>query len=440
MWSASHKTALGALFCTLSIAALADDDLHASVSSQYGVLEKLYFHLHRNPELSFQEKATAGRIANELRDTGYTVTEGVGGFGVVGVLRNGKGPTVMVRTDTDGLPVAEQSAVAYASRATAVDEFGKTVGVMHACGHDIHMTVFVGTARQLAARRDQWRGTLVMVAQPAEERGAGASAMLRDGLFERFPRPDYNLALHVAADIPAGKLGYVSGYALANVDSVDITVHGVGGHGAYPHTTKDPVVLAAQIVVALQTLVSREIPAQEAAVVTVGSIHGGTKHNIISNRVDLQLTVRSYTDQVRQKLLGGIKRIAIAQGLGAGLSEELLPEIRITADEYTPAVYNDPDLAARVMGVLAQRVGADNIQIRKPVMGGEDFGRYGRVKPKIPSFMYWLGGVDPEKFEAAQNGQLQLPSLHSPYFVPLPEPTIITGVKAMTAAAIELFR
>jgi hippurate hydrolase len=416
----------------------ANDELRGSIDAQYAELEKLYVYLHQHPELSFQEKETSKRIAKELRDVGYSVTEGVGGFGVVAVLQNGVGPTVLLRADMDGLPVQESSGVSYASKATAVDELGNTVSVMHACGHDIHMSVFIGTAQQLAARKDQWQGTLVMIAQPAEERGGGALAMLNDGLFERFPRPDYNLALHVAADIPAGKLGFVAGYALANVDSVDITVHGIGGHGAYPHTTKDPVLLASQIVVALQTLVSREVPPQQAAVVTVGSIHGGTKNNIISNRVDLQLTVRSYSDEVRQLLLTGIERIAIAEGRVAGLPDELLPTV-VANEEYTPAVYNDPTLTHRIMGVLGKRLGADNIQRRAPVMGGEDFGRYGQVAPKIPSFMYWLGGVDPEKFDAASSAGKRLPSLHSPFFAPVPEPTIKTGVEAMTAAALELF-
>lgn len=409
------------------------------VADELADLEKLYRHLHSNPELSFQEKTTSARLAGELRKIGFDVTEGVGGHGVVGVLVRGEGPTVMVRTDTDALPVQEETGLEWASRVRATDDLGNDVPVMHACGHDVHMTCFIGTARVLAAMEEGWSGTLVMIAQPAEERGAGARAMLAEGLFTRFPRPDYVLALHVDSSIEAGTVGFTPGYAMANVDSVDITVRGIGGHGAYPETTKDPVVIAAQIVVALQTIVSREIRAIDPAVVTVGSIHGGTKHNIIPDEVRMQLTVRSYSDSVRQQLLTSIRRISLGVARTAGLPEELLPEVQIMEGEYTPATYNDPALVSRVTGVFRELLGEDKVVEREPMMGGEDFGRYGREEPRIPIFMYRLGAIGSERFRAAvREGGGRLPSLHSGYFYPDAEPTIRTGVTTMSIAVLEL--
>lgn len=412
-------------------------DLGSSIEQDYPYLESLYIHLHRNPEISFQEKRTSARIAGELRQAGFEVTEHVGGYGVVGVMRNGAGPTILLRTDMDALPVREMTGLPYASKVKTVDDQGNEVSVMHACGHDIHMTVFVGTARRLKAMRNQWRGTLVMIAQPAEERGAGARAMLKDGLFSRFPRPDYNLGLHDNADAPAGTVLYTSGYAMANVDSVDITVHGIGGHGAYPHLTRDPIVLSAQIINALQTLVSREIPPIDAGVVTVGSIHGGTKHNIIPDAVHMQLTVRSYTDEVRDKLLNGIKRIAEYQARAMGIPEDKLPEVTIE-DEHTPALYNDPELTKRMVAVLRKQLGDARVKETRPVMGGEDFSEYGRVEPRIPSVFLWLGAVAPAKYQQSIADGTPLPSLHSPLFAPLPKPTIETGVETMVTMAMEL--
>ena len=409
------------------------------IENDYPHLEKLYQHLHQNPELSFHEKNTAARLSQELSAAGFRVTEGVGGHGVVGVMENGAGPTVLIRADMDGLPIEEKTGLPYASRTQVVDDLGKTVHTMHACGHDIHMTVFAGVARRLAATRKQWQGTLVMIGQPAEERGAGARAMIKDGLFTRFPRPDYALGLHVKAAFPAGKIGYVEGFAMANVDSVDIRVHGVGGHGAYPHTTRDPVVLSAAIINSLQTLVSREISPLESAVVTVGSIHGGTKHNIIPDFVDLQLTVRSYSDSTREALLAGIRRIAMTQAKVSGLPDDRLPEIKIR-DEYTPALYNNPQLTKRLAGVLETQLGDERVVQVSPVMGGEDFSQYGRVEPRIPSFFFWLGAVDPAIVSSAKQQGRILPSLHSAEFAPLPRPTILTGVEAMTAAALDLFQ
>ncbi len=417
----------------------ADPGLRTTIESDYDYLQSLYYQLHKHPELSFHEQQTAKRIAMELRNVGFDVTENVGGYGIVGVLKNGSGPTVLLRTDLDALPVEEKTGLKYASQTQVVDDQGKTVNTMHACGHDIHMTVFTGTARRLSNLRDTWHGTLIMIGQPAEERGAGARAMLADGLFSRFPRPDYLLGLHANAAMPAGQIGYVEGYALANVDSVDMTVFGVGGHGAYPHTTKDPIVLAAQIINALQTLVSREIPPIEAGVVTVGSIHGGTKHNIIPDRVEMQLTVRSYSDETRETLLAGIKRIARAQALGAGLPEDKLPLVKVR-DEYTPALYNDPGLTKRIVPVLRAELGKEQVVEVKPVMGGEDFAEYARVEPRIPGLFLWLGAVEPGRYKSSQKTGTQLPSLHSAYFAPAPRPTILTGVETMTAAALDLFR
>lgn len=365
------------------------------------------------------------------------MTEAVGRTGVVGVLENGDGPTVQVRADMDALPVVERTGVPYASEVKAINDRGDEVGVMHACGHDVHMTVFAGVARLLSEFKGQWSGTLVMIAQPAEEIGGGAKAMLADGLFEHFPRPDYNLAIHVSASQLAGMVEYVPGYAMANVDSVDITVFGIGGHGAYPHSTKDPVVLSAQIINSLQTLVSREISPIEAGVVTVGSIHGGAKHNVIPDEVKLQLTVRSYSDEVRDTLLKGIERVATNQALVMGFPVDKLPLVEVK-DEYTPSLYNNPDLTKRLSTLFKQHFGNKRVVEGTPVMGGEDFGRYGREEPLIPSVLFRIGAVDPKTFADAKTTGESLPSLHSPFFAPLPEPTIETGVEAMSLAVLDL--
>ena len=407
-----------------------------SVDGEIPSLLKLYEHLHANPEISFQEEKTGLRLGAEMKKLGFEVTQNVGGFGVVCVLKNGKGPTVLVRTDTDALPVKEATELPFASTRTTTDDLGKTVPVMHACAHDVSMTCWNGVARVLTQLKREWKGTLVFIAQPAEERGAGARAMLADGLFKKFPLPDYCLALHVSADQPAGTLGYTSGFAMANVDSVDITVRGVGGHGSQPQSTKDPIVLAAQIVLALQTIVSRGIHPLDPAVVTVGSIHGGTKHNIIPDEVHLQLTIRSYSDEVREKLIAAIKRIAKGQAVAAGLPEEKYPVVKVK-DEYTPAAYNDPKLVARVNGIFEKWFGKDILIERKPTMGGEDFGRYGRTEHKIPIYMFRLGGVSSAAMKQAQALGQPLPSLHSAKFAP-DTACIKTGVTAMSAAVLEL--
>ena len=417
-------------------ASMASAEISVSQAEQ-DYMEELYLHFHRNPELSLYEFETAARMAEEFAAAGYEVTSEVGGTGVVGVLRNGEGPTVMIRGDMDGLPVKELNRVPYASTVTTLDELGRTVPVMHACGHDIHITNLIGVARKLAGMRDSWSGTVVLVAQPAEERGLGARAMIEDGLFKRFPRPDYNLGLHVTANLPAGKAGYKPEFAMANVDSVDIIVHGTGGHGAAPHLTHDPIVLSAYIVTALQTLVARNLNPIDQGVVTVGSIHGGTKHNIISDRVDMQLTVRSYSDENRALLLEGIARIARSQALAMGLPEDRLPEV-IVKNEYTPALFNDPDLSNRLAGVLRAELGDANVELSKPVMGGEDFARFGRTEERIPGFYFWLGAADPEQYARAEARGLKLPATHSPFFLPSYQRTLETGVRVMTAAALEL--
>ena len=409
------------------------------VDVQYPSLFELYTNLHANPELSFQEQKSSARLAEELERAGYAVTTKVGGYGVVAIFTNGPGPTVMVRCDLDGLPVKEQTGVPYASKVTTKDEAGNDVHVMHACGHDVHMTCLVGTARTLKEFKSHWSGTLVLIGQPAEERGGGARAMLKDGLFTRFPKPNVCVALHDNSSLPAGKVSYTEGFAMANVDSVDITVRGVGGHGAYPQATKDPVVLAAEIVLALQTIVSREIAPGDPAVVTVGSIHGGTKHNIIPDEVQLQLTLRSYTEDVRQKTIAAIKRITRGHALAAGLPEDRLPVVTLR-DDFTPALYNDPALTTKLAGVFKTWLGEDNVLSRKPVMGGEDFSEFGRTGDKIPVCMFTIGAVTPEAFKLAESTGKQLPSLHSPIFAPIPEPTIKTGIIAMTAAVLELMK
>lgn len=419
-------------------------ELAALVDSEIEELLSTYKHLHGHPELSYQEKDTASYLAGELRRLGFQVTEKVGdydvpgrtSYGLVGVLRNGDGPTVLVRTDLDALPVEENTGLPYASR-VRVESGESEVGVMHACGHDLHMTSFLGTARLLTHLQDRWSGTLVMVGQPAEERGAGARAMLADGLYTRFPEPDFALALHTSATLPAGKVGYREGYVLANVDSVDITLRGAGGHGAFPQATKDPIVMAAQLILALQTIISREISPLDPAVITVGSIHAGTKHNIIPDEAHLQLTVRSYKPEVRKRLLAEIERKAQLVARLAGVPAERAPIVKVAEEEYTPSTYNDPELTGKLAAAFREALGADNVVEVDPVMGGEDFSRFAQGG-EIPISMFWVGGVDPERYREAKEKGLSLPSLHSSQFAPAPEPAVRAGVQAMTAAVLEL--
>jgi hippurate hydrolase len=415
----------------LVLALAGPPDLSAAEAAD---LVALYQHLHRNPELSLQEEKSAARMADELGKLGFAVTPKVGGHGVVGVLTNGPGPTVLVRADMDALPVTERTGVPYASRVRVKDRSGTDTGVMHACGHDIHMACGVGTARVLAAHKGRWSGTLVLMFQPAEEIGVGAKAMLADGLFTRFPKPDFALALHVDARLPVGTVAYSEGLTMANVDTVDILVRGKGGHGAAPHTTVDPVVLAARVVLDLQTIVSREINPTDPAVVTVGSIQGGTKHNIIPNEVKLQLTVRSTSDAVRDHVLKAIDRIARAAAAGARAPD---PVVTVNLDEFTPSVANDIPLTKRVVGVLKGVLGDDKVTARPPIMGGEDFGRLGRAG--VPICLYFVGTIDPDRYAAAQRpGAAGLPSTHADSYAPVPEGSIRVGVRTMTAAVLDL--
>lgn len=416
---------------------LAQSPYEANIQADLPFLSGMYLYLHQHPELSFQEKETSRYLAEELRKAGFEVTEGVGGYGIVGVLSNGKGPVILVRTDMDGLPVTEDTGLPYASKATTTDASGKTVGIMHACGHDVHMTVWAGTARLLASIRNQWKGTLVFVGQPAEERGSGARAMLEAQLYERFPHPDYALALHTNASLPAGTIGLCPGPAMANVDMLDITVYGEGGHGALPHTTKDPIVLSAQLIMAFQTIVSREISPLEACVLTVGSIHGGSKGNIIPSEVKLELTLRSYNDDVQQAMIRAIRRVCQGQAAAAGLPPEKYPLVTVR-NENVPFLYNDPALSDRLKPVFERTVGAANVQTVSPSMAGEDFSQYGRTASKTPLHLFWLGVVEPSRAAAAQRKEIELPSLHSAQYAPLPDPSIPTGVAAMSAAVLEL--
>jgi amidohydrolase len=413
----------------------APDALTAAVAGDLPGLLALYRELHANPELSLQEVKTAARLAEIVRALGFEVTTGVGKTGVVAVLRNGPGPVLLLRTDLDGLPVQEATGLPFASKVRATTDEGQESGVMHACGHDLHMTAWVGAAQRLVAARASWSGTLVMIGQPAEERGTGARLMLADGLYKRFPKPTHALAFHDSASLPAGTIGYTPGYALANVDSVDLLVRGVGGHGAYPHTTKDPIVLAARIVGALQTLVSRELDPQEPAVVTVGSFHAGSKHNIISAEAALQLTVRSYTPEARKLLLDGIARIAKGEAIAAGLPAELAPVVKVR-DEFTPATFNTPELTESTVALLTKRFGGERVKQQRPAMGGEDFSRYYLADQSIQSFLFWVGGVPLKAWTAAKGDVGKLPSLHSALWAPDAEAVIRTATEAMVTAAL----
>ena len=398
----------------------------------------LYKHLHANPELSWHEYKTSDLLAGKMEELGFSVTKGFAKTGVVSIYKNGKGPVLMIRADMDGLPVQEKTGLKYASKVRSLYTDKSEVYVMHACGHDVHMAVAIGTAKELLRNKNKWSGTLMVIFQPAEERGQGSARMLEEGLFEKFPRPDYNLALHVGSTLPAGTVAYHKGYAMANVDMADITIFGVGGHGAYPHTAKDPIVLASKIVLALQTIVSREIDPLNPAVVTVGSIHGGFKHNIISDEVKLQLTLRSYTDEVREKIISKIKRIIRGEAISMGIPEDKMPTLKLR-DEFTPALYNTPEFVEIVIKHIKNSIGENNVFETPPVMGGEDFGRFGRVEPKIPTFLFWIGGPSLLDWEKSEKGEISIPGNHSPLFAPDPEPTLKTGVSAMTAAAIGVF-
>lgn len=414
------------------------DSLADTIRGDLPGLMAIYRDLHANPELSFEEVRSAKVLADAARKAGYEVTEKVGKTGVVAVLRNGAGPTVLIRADMDGLPVVEQTGLPYASKRRAVSSAGVESGVMHACGHDTHMTAWIAVARLMAARRSDWSGTLVMIGQPAEEIGLGARAMLDDGLYTRFPKPDYALAFHDSADLEAGVVGATPGWALANVDSVDIEVKGVGGHGAYPHTVKDPIVLASAIVMRLQTLVSREQNPVDPAVVTVGSFHAGTKHNIVPDSARLQLTVRSYSDATRQRLLDGIARIARGEALVSGLPEDRMPVISVE-DPYTRSTYNTPEYTSEALAALRPAMGADRVIQTTPVMGGEDFGEFRRADEKsIQSVIFWVGGQPAATLAAARREGRTPPALHSPFWAPDAEAVISRASETLTRTALRL--
>lgn len=409
----------------------------AKAAAEYASLFEIQKDLHSNPELSFMETRTAGILARELRAVGVEVTENVGKTGIVGVLRNGPGPTILIRGDMDALPLREEVPVPYASKAVVKDLMGRDMPAMHACGHDMHVTQLIGTARVLTQLKNQWSGTIVFIGQPAEEIVSGARAMLRDGLFTRFPRPDYALALHVSAGRPAGEIGHTEGAATAFVNSVDITVRGVGGHGSAPQTTKDPIVVASQIVLALQTIVSRELKPGTPAVVTVGSFHGGTKHNIIGEEVKLELTLRSYSDEVAQHLVSSIRRICENTARAYDLPADRLPVVTVRT-EQAPVMHNTVDLTRRLVGTFGDVFGKESLSYRPPAMGAEDFSEFGRVDPKIPLFMWWVGAADPAKFAVAEKAGKELISNHSPIAEFIPDPTIQTCVATMVSAVFEL--
>ena len=421
----------------VSLDALIDRDIASWLST--------YKALHAAPELSHREEKTSIFVAGELRKLGFTVTEKIGkyqnaqwtGYGLVAVLKNGPGPTVLVRTELDALPVEEKTGVAYASQVKTKNDAGVEVSVMHACGHDIHITSFLGTAKLLTELKDRWSGTLIMLGQPAEETGDGANAMLRDNLYTNFPKPDFAIALHDEPKLETGKVGYTPGYALASATSIDVKIKGIGGHGSLPEATKDPIVVAAQVVMALQTIISRENAPLDPAVVTVGSIHGGTRYNIIPDEVNLQLTVRTYKEEVRKRILASIERIVKAAAMSAGIPDDRAPIVKVA--EGTGSTYNDPQLSERLAGVFKQALGEENVVKMDPIMASEDFG-YFSLDHTIPTTLFWLGASDPAKVKANRETGAELPRLHSGLFAPVPEPTLRTGVKAMTSAVLDLMK
>src|SRR6184192_3673465 len=432
----------------VSALALAQQTPQSLADAELPSLLTIYKDIHTHPELSGYEERTAALVVKELRAAGCQVTEHVGkyensklkGYGVVAVMKNGDGPTVLVRTDTDALPVEEETGLPYASKAVAKNDEGKDVHVMHACGHDAHVAAFIGTSRALGKLKDQWHGTIVFVAQPAEEIGSGARALLKDGLYDRFGKPNFALGFHDKADLQTGHIGVTEGYTSANVDSVDVTVRGVGGHGGYPHKTKDPIVLAAEIINAWQTIVSRENNPLDPVVITVGSIHGGTKHNIIPDEVKMQLTVRTYKKEVRDRVLAAIEQIAKGCATAAGLPPDKMPEVNVLHAEHVNAVYNNPELTRRIAAALKTAIGDENVVDKDPTMAGDDFSEFSLPDHSIPACMFNVGAVDPAKAAEAKKTGASLPSLHSSKFLPLPEPTIRVGIIGMTSAVLDLMK
>lgn len=407
------------------------------IANDLNYLVDFYKELHRSPELSLYEKETSRKLAEEMREIGFEVTENFGGYGIVCILKNGDGPTIFYRTDMDGLPVIERTELPYASSHKMLGDSENELETMHACGHDVHMTVWLGTARALATHQDLWRGTLMFIGQPAEEIGAGARMMLEAGLFENFPVPDYGIGIHSSAEIPTGKAGFGKGYTMARAESIDINVFGIGAHGASPHKSIDPVVLASLIVMDLQTIVSRSVDPLEAAVVTVGAIEGGTKHNIIPDRVTLKLTVRTYKETVRRLIHRRIREISRGVAIAAGLPEEKHPEVIIPA-ESTPPNYNNPALVDRLIKSAQVAIGAERVVEAAPKTVAEDFALYGQTHDSIPTVLFWLGTVPEERYENSIKNEESLPGLHSPFYYPAPETSIETGVTLMTQIVRDL--
>jgi amidohydrolase len=432
----------------VSALALGQQSPQSLADAELPSLLAIYKDIHSHPELSAHEEHTSTLIAKQLRAAGCAVTEHFGiydkpelkGYGVIGIMKNGDGPTVLVRTDMDALPVEEETGLPYASKVTTRNDEGKDVHVMHACGHDAHIAAFIGTARALAKLKDQWHGTIMFVAQPAEETGNGARALLKAGLYTQFGKPDFALGYHDNAQMQTAHIGVTEGYTYANVDSVNITVRGVGGHGAYPHKTKDPIVLSAEIINALQTIASRENNPIDPVVVTVGSIHGGTKHNIIPDEVKMQLTVRTYKPDVRDRVLAAIDRITKACATAAGIPPERAPIVEVLKDQFTPATYNNPELTKRLVAVWKKQLSTDNVETTEPTMGGEDFSEYSLPDHSIPACDFWIGAVDPAKIADSKKNGTPLPSLHSSKFAPVPGPTIRVGIIGMTSAVLELMK
>lgn len=397
------------------------------VETVYPDAHALYLDIHQNPELSSHETRTAAKLATRLRSLGYEVTEHLGGTGIVALLKNGPGPTIMLRTELDALPVEEKTGLAYASKVRTKDDAGHDVPVMHACGHDLHMAAIFATAAVMAHGKDTWHGTLMLIGQPAEETISGAKAMIDDGVFKRFARPDLVLALHVGNELPAGKVGITPGIYDTNADSLHITIYGKGGHGSAPHTAIDPIVIAARTILALQTIPSREVKPGEMAVITVGYIHAGTKNNIIPDQAELGLTVRTYKADIRKHVLAAIARITKAEAEAAGAPREPL----IEHYEGTDAVYNDPALAQRLRGPLESALGKENVVTEDPQTASEDFSVF--VEQGVPGFYFNLGGADPEKYTQAKSAGTNLPSNHSPFFAPDVDPALHTAITAEVA-------
>ena len=440
------RAIFASLVCVLSAPASAED-LGRFVEGELSGLVNTYKGIHAHPELSHQEEVTAALLATELRKAGFAVTERVGkypdgtqAYGVVAILKNGPGPRLLIRTDLDALPIVEETGLSYASHVMSKNAAGQEVGVMHACGHDVHVTNMIGTARALASSRAKWHGTLMLIGQPSEETLDGAKAMLADHLYERFGTPDLAIALHDTSERAAGTVAITSGPAMAGVTSVDVTLRGIGGHGAQPQNGKDPIVMAGEFIVQVQTIVSRQENPRDPSVVTIGDIHGGTKRNVIPNEVKMELTTRAFNDKAMQIILDGIRHAAQGAALSAAVPHDRQPIVTVLDNESVPSTYNDPMLTTRVKAALVNALGAQNVFDEDPYMASEDFGLLGLEGHRIPTVLFWLGAADPFKLGAARAAGKSLPGGHTSLFEPVPEPTLRTGVTAMTSVAIALLQ